>query len=132
MYARKTQKHCISVLRCMLVSVCVGVWWNMAKKETIRRIYMRAKKRAGRGRIPVMGLMTVGTLAGKLMTESYGYPKSAVAYLKGGDWHSAVNVMGRGLQKGETYTALIVPLVVWGAGRMFLGKVPLTRKVSLF
>lgn len=86
----------------------------------------------GRAKIPVMGILTAGALGGKLMTDTYGYPKSAVAYLKGGDWHSAANVIGRGLQQPETYTAIVLPLVVWTAGRLFLGRVPLGKKVTIF
>ena len=112
---------------------------DTAKKSGgIRTVYVRARSRVSRAKIPIMGVVTLGALAGNVSTMSGygawkdGFVDSPVHYLKTGDFSKAGGKAAMNLSNAGTYTPLLIPIGIWIAGRMLLGKRNISKRFSLF
>lgn len=113
-------------------------WANKRKvKGTVKRMSKRyGRKKGGRASrtIPIMGIVTLGTLAGNIIAsgnKNYGNLSPVDSLTKYGPGAFGVNVTSK-LSQPETYTPVLFPLALWIGGRLLLGKKAISKRISIF
>lgn len=112
-------------------------WANKRKgkgTKMARRYFGRKKGGRVSRTVPIMGVVTLGTLAGNILAsgnKSYGMLSPIDSLTKYGPGAFGVNVTSK-LSQPSTYTPVLIPLALWIGGRMLLGKKPLGKRVSIF
>lgn len=105
----------------------------MAKKGSVRRYFGRKRRSAGKMTVPIMGIATAAALGAGVLTNNKNYRASRpIDYISKGDFANAGGVALDNMTKAGTYTPMVVPVVVWIAGRLLLGKRKITKRISLF
>jgi len=99
-----------------------------------RRRYFGKRRSGGKRTIPILGVVTLGTLAGNILAsgnKSYGNLSPIDSLTKYGPGAFGVNVTSK-MSQPSTYTPVLIPLALWIGGRMLLGKKPISKRVSIF